>query len=191
MISQSFKQWTIAVFIVIFGVVIFATTRSYYTTEKPANQEYEISPIPESLMQFSSKERQLLALISKDPENADLLTRLGDLYFENKRFEQAIEEYNKVLKINPADVDTYNDLGLALHYTGSSDTAIETLRKGTEVTPSYQRIWLSLGFVLSQAGKNDEARDALKKTIDLGANSEVGLEAKRILDFLSSTKTSQ
>ncbi|MEF9437776.1 MAG: tetratricopeptide repeat protein [Candidatus Mariimomonas ferrooxydans] len=103
---------------------------------------------------------------------------------ESKGFQDAIDIYETVLKLNPDDVDTYNDLGLALHYIGKSDRAIDTLRRGTEVNPSFQRMWLSLGFVLTATEKNDEAKKALKKAFELDPHSEPGLEAKRILGLL-------
>jgi len=47
--------------------------------------------------------------------------------------------------------------------------------------PSYQRIWISLGFVLSSAGNNTEAKTALSKAVELGPDTPVGIEAKRML----------
>jgi Flp pilus assembly protein TadD len=81
-------------------------------------------------------------------------------------------------------VDTYNDLGLAQHYSGKSDNAIETLTRGTQVVPSYQRIWLSLGFVLVSTGREFEAKPALKKAVEIAPDSTVGKEAQRILGLL-------
>jgi len=116
-----------------------------------------------------------------DPEK---LAHLGDKYFENNRFAEAIEAYEKALKLNPKDADTYNDLGLALHYTARSEKAVEILKKGTEVNPSFQRVWLSLGFVLTATGKGEEAKTALNKAIALDPNSTQGLEAKRLLGLI-------
>lgn len=53
-----------------------------------------------------------------DPQS---LASLGDEYFESSNYKQANEIYKKALEINPNDIDTLNDLGLAYHYTGNSE----------------------------------------------------------------------
>ncbi len=185
MLSKEIKGWIIAVFIAGIAVsVYFALNRADYKTVKIDNQAFEEPPVPESFPEFNAKERKFLEKIDKDPRNPELQANLGDIYFENNRFEQAVERYRKVLELNPSDVDTYNDLGLALHYTGRSGNALDTLKKGVKVDPSYQRIWLSLGFVLASAGRNEEARKALNTAVDLAPGTDIGKEAKKLLLLL-------
>ncbi len=182
MSSESYKKRIIiTLFLIVFGTGIFALTRSYYKTEKPADESLKRTFVPGPIIDSDIKKRLPLEQDRKGSESPESLARLGDKYFENNRFEQAIEIYENVLRLNPDDVDTYNDMGLALYYTGKSDIAIETLRKGTKVMPSFQRMWLSLGFVLSSTGNNEEAKSALKKAIDISPHSDVGREAKRML----------
>jgi tetratricopeptide (TPR) repeat protein len=189
---SSYKKWTmIILFMIVGGFIIFALTRSYYKTEKPAGERPERAPVtgplveePKTKSEIRTEQVVPLEQLRVDTGNPESLALLGDKYFENNRFEQAIIIYERVLELNPKDVDTYNDLGLALHYTGRSDVAIETLKKGIKVMPSYQRIWLSLGFVLTSTKKNEEAKTALKKAIELDPNTEMGQEAKRILALL-------
>ncbi len=119
-----------------------------------------------------------------DTSDPQALARLGDQYFESSNYMQAIEIYKKALEINPNDIDTLNDLGLAYNYTGNSDLAEEVLIKGTEADPGFQRIWLSLGYILKSAGKNEEARSVLQKTVNMGPDNEIGQEAIRMLGQL-------
>ena len=119
-----------------------------------------------------------------DTSDPQALARLGDQYFESSNYMQAIEIYKKALEIDPNDIDTLNDLGLAYHYTGNSDLAEEVLIKGTVTAPSFQRIWLTLGYVLKSAGKNEEARSVLQKTVDMDPDNEVGQEALIMLGQL-------
>jgi tetratricopeptide (TPR) repeat protein len=116
---------------------------------------------------------------ANDPE---ALSSIGDRYFEGGKYIEAIDIYKKVISLDPNDIDTYNDLGLAYQYMNQTDKAIETLKKGTEIMPSYQRIWISLGFVSISAGNKEEAKKALAKTIELGPDTPVGKEASRMLD---------
>jgi Flp pilus assembly protein TadD len=170
--------------IAIFGIGIFALTRSRASTDKSTTV-----PLERTLMQGPILDSGIQKIIPPEQLEVDMkdpaaLAALGDRYFESRNFQQAIALYEKVLELNPDDVDSYNDLGLAQHYLGKSDIAAETLVKGTQVNPSYQRIWLSLGFVLAASGRNVEARPALKKAVELAPDSTVGKEAERILGLL-------
>lgn len=186
MVLESYKKWTIIILVlIVFGFVIFTLTRSYYKTGKPSDMGTQKIPILGPLPGSEIKEVIPLEQLGVDTENPEALAFLGDRYFESSQFDQALLIYERVLELNPNDVDTYNDKGLALQYSGRPDTAIETLRKGTEVDPSYQRIWLSLGYALTVSGKNEEAKTALKKAIEIDPDSIVGQEAQKILGRLN------
>ncbi|GAB4388960.1 MAG: hypothetical protein Kow0025_11390 [Thermodesulfovibrionales bacterium] len=179
--SEEYKKIIlIAVIALAVGAVVFFVTRSFYGPggDKDA---FRIAPPPQSAVEPASKERLLQQAVAEDPDNPEKRALLGDYYFEITLYDKAIEEYRRVLELAPGDVDTYNDLGLALYYTRQGDAALETLRKGAEIAPTYQRIWLSLGFVLWQSGRGDEAREALTRARDLGPETEMGKEAEAFL----------
>jgi tetratricopeptide (TPR) repeat protein len=179
-----YKTWIIiGLFIMLFGIGIFALTRSHYRETK-TRDKVEQPLMQGPLLDVETSPVEPLEQLGVDLNDPVALASLGDKYFERNNFKQAIKIYGKVLELDPNDVDTHNDLGLALHYTGSSEAAVETLTKGTQIMPSYQRIWLSLGFVLINSGRNVEAKIALKKTVDLGPDTVVGQEAKRMLGIL-------
>ena len=170
----------IAIFIIVAGIVIISLTRSERMQERPVGRSIPSGPIVDTGITKTGP----LDRVKELPETPEALAALGDKYFEANRFEEAIDIYKKALKLNPDDADTYNDLGLALHYTGKTAEAVETLKKGTVAGPYYQRIWLSLGFVLVSAGRNEEAGPALKKAIELDPDSTPGLEAKKMLEMI-------
>src|SRR5271167_892657 len=51
--------------------------------------------------------------LQKDPENEELLTRYGNFLFDIARYEDAIGAYQKVLKLNPGNIDVQTDMGTA------------------------------------------------------------------------------
>ncbi len=185
MTSEQYKKWIIiALFLIVFGIGVFALTRHYYKIEQSKDMRAQRSVATGPIRDSGTIAPLPFEKEGMDTDSPEALARLGDRYFEANRFEQAAEIYKKVLKLNPNDVDTYNDLGLALHYTGKSDEAVEILQQGTAVKPSFQRIWLSLGFVLSSLGRNEEAKPALQKVLEIDPDSEPGREAQRILGLL-------
>ncbi|MBI5409653.1 MAG: tetratricopeptide repeat protein [Nitrospirae bacterium] len=181
--AENYKKWTVvAVLVIAAAVVLFAVITSERKTETTSVGGSQQSPTPTGpLTDFATQPPMQPDKLSEDPKQ---LAMLGDQYFENGRYDLAVQMYEKALQKAPNDVDTYNDMGLALHYLGRPDAAVNALMKGTQVTPSYQRVWLSLGFVLMSTGKNDEAKTALKKAAELNPGSDMGQEAQRMLGSL-------
>ncbi len=105
----------------------------------------------------------------------------GDVFFEQGRFREAIPEYQKAVADNPKDVDSWNDLGLALHYTGRSGEALDALRRGAAADPRYQRVLLSLGFVSLQRNRREEARAAWERLISIDPSTSLAEEARKFL----------
>ena len=81
-------------------------------------------------------------------------------------------------------MDTYNNLGITLHYLGKSSEAILRLYEGVAIDPTHQRIWLTLGFVNSQIGDTVQARAALNTAAKINADNENGESAIKMLEEL-------
>jgi tetratricopeptide (TPR) repeat protein len=178
----------LAVFQVAFGLAVFAATRQYYLTDAetvsagPAHHSTTPLPAP-------SAESDLANLISAFPGPAAAtdpveLSFRADEAFSNQQFGQAAELYERLLLADPGNADTYNNLGLTLHYLGRTPEALSVLNEGVAVDPDYQRIWLTLGFVNVQAGNLEQARSALTTAVQMDADTEVGQSAAHMLDAL-------
>jgi Flp pilus assembly protein TadD len=189
----SLLAWVVIVVAqVTYGLMVYAITRSYYEQKPVAavaatSKTEPVVPLPmpapmgSGLTSTTAISPAVDALTQDDPV---LIGRLADNYFAEKNYLQAIELYERALKINPEDSETYNDLGLALFYTGQSEQAVDILLAGIQKNSEFQRIHLSLGFVLSQTGDKQGATDAFNKAIEMGADNIVGQEAKRMLGEL-------
>ncbi len=177
---RDYRVWAaLAVVALIAGGAFFFTRTP--ESDIPVVSATESLPAPLQYTGFREKESALLAAVEQSPGDAALLAQLGDLYFESDDFIQAAVQYEKALALAPDDADTYNDLGLAYHYTGRTPLAVETLRKGIEADPGYQRIWLTLGFVLVSSGQGPQAKEALQRAVELNPTNDIGLEAQRFL----------
>jgi tetratricopeptide (TPR) repeat protein len=187
-------QWTIvAVIQVFYGFAVFALTKDYYQRQQAVQAVMQTPASPPG--RAAAPERELPPIVppaaggSAIPESVVqndpiLLADLGDERFSQRRYQDAIDIYRRVLELAPDDVDTHNDLGLALHYSGDSSQALQVLKKGAEKDPKFQRIWLTLGFVQLHTNERPEAVYALRQAIALGADSQVGQEAERLLQTL-------
>ncbi len=183
MATENYKKFIILGIVALFAaiVIIVVMTSSPY---EPRQSSQRGIPSAGPVIDTNKNKMMPLEDLGADQNNPKELALLGDKYFEGGNFNQAIEIYKRVLELDPNDVDTYNDLGLAYLYTKKTDLAVEALNKGIAVMPSFQRIRLSLGFVLMSSGRNQEAKAALEKTAELDPNSTVGKEAKRMADSI-------
>lgn len=185
--AENYKKW-IVIGIVVLVAVIVAFAIMTGTPDRPrqsaVTSPQRTAPPSGPLVDINPNRFTPVEELGADMNDPAALAALGDRYFESNNYGQAIEIYKKVIELKPDDIDTYNDLGLAYHYTRQSELAVSALKKGTEVMPSYQRIWLSLGFVLISTGANDEAEAALKKAAELDPGSEIGREAVRMMGLI-------
>ncbi len=134
---------------------------------------------------FNEVLQELKTLVEKDPNNAELHSRLGDVYFDMKDFNSAVLSYKKALSINPSDVDAYNDLALSYHYLDNTAEGLAYVNQGIEKNPGYQRIWLTKGFLMAfGVGSSEEAEAALQKAYELDPTTPVGQAAKAYLEEL-------
>jgi len=163
-----------------FSVMAISCSRS----DTPQTAKKAVSSPSTPLMDLDATKIVPLEELNVDTRDPQALSILADRYFESRNYGQAVELYKKVIELNPQDIDSYNDLGLAYHYTNRSALALDILKKGTTLDPSFQRIWLSYGFVLMSTGHSDEAKTAFDKVIELNPVNDVGQEAQRMLGRL-------
>jgi tetratricopeptide (TPR) repeat protein len=187
-------QWLIAAgFLFFYGFAVFALTRDYYLRYPP--QPVAVAPaaphgIPsQATADLGARMRDALGADSNIPPelmDADpvLLGQEADRLFAAQRFAAAVPLYQRLLELTPEDPEVKNDLGLALHYAGSPADALAVIDEGVRQAPDFQRIRLTQGFVAAQTGRIGLARDALTAARDLDPDSDVGIEAARLLQTL-------
>lgn len=187
-------HWLLAlVFLAFYGFAVFAVTRDYYirhpirptvaqhppgAARAPAGHPAAATPVRDAVDAIPTRITET---------NPDLLRQRAATLFEERRFAQAIPVYRRILELAANDVETQNDLGLALYYTGDGAGALEVLRTGAQTDPTAQRVWLTLGYVALQTGDPAQAIEALGRARDLGADTPIGAEAVRLLGMAEET----
>lgn len=178
------------VFQVAFALAVFAMTRHYYlqdTVTVSAARATQTSEAPEWPENNAGSELEQLITAFPGPANSTdpfVLADQADEAFGNQQFDRAADLYHQLLLADPNNVDTYNNLGITMHYLGRSAEALGILNEGVKIDPGYQRIWLTLGFVNSQLGNIMQAQSALTTAVELGADNEVGQSAAEMLRAL-------
>lgn len=122
------------------------------------------------------------AILKRDPDNLDAITKLANLHFGMNNYNNAIKHYKMAAKLAPNNASYYNNLGLSYHYLGRSQQGLKLIEDGIKADQYHQRIWLTKGFILATTGKVTEAIKAWERAYTLNPESEVG---KAALDFLN------
>jgi len=98
----------------------------------------------------------LLAKLKSDPNSPELLTRIGNFYYDAQQYSIDVEFYRRSLEARPADAAVRTDMGTAYWYMGNADAAIGEFNRALVDAPNNPNTLFNLGLVKWQ-GKKDGA----------------------------------
>ena len=156
-------------------------------SKKGADQE-GLKEFNASSIQSEQRIETLKSQLFDSPDNFELLSALGDAYFESQRYIEAIGIYEKAIKIDPKSADSFNDLALSQFYTGNNEAALVSVTKAVEADAAYKHGWLTKGFILMTLGRLDEAAESLKKVKTLDFGGRLAEEADSFLTQIELAK---
>jgi cytochrome c-type biogenesis protein CcmH/NrfG len=115
-----------------------------------------MQPTPEQMKQMADTQAAPLVarLLESEPNNADLLYKIGNIYYDAQQFPEAVTYYEKALKINPRQTDVRTDMGTAYYYMGQSDRALKEYDEVLKIDDKHANALFNQGMVRWQ-GKMD------------------------------------
>lgn len=99
----------------------------------------------------------LLAALQTDPKNVEALVQLGNLYYDNHVYPQAIDYYTRALELRPADVNVRTDLGTSYWYSNMPEKAVAEYNKSLAIEPHHAPTLFNLGIVQLEGLNNPAA----------------------------------
>jgi tetratricopeptide (TPR) repeat protein len=128
---------------------------------------YSRSMLGEKQGDLALMERDLRAILTREPENATALNALGySLANRTERYEEAHELISRALALEPDEPAILDSMGWVLYRLGRYDEAVPYLERAYRAFPDPE-VAAHLGEVLWVAGDTDRARriwrDALEK----------------------------
>jgi len=108
---------------------------------------------------------------AKQPHDPEPRLKLANFLYDQKRYEGAIEWYEKTLELDPKNVNARTDLGTAYFYTGRPGDAMKQYRRSLQTDPEHQPTLFNL-VVVNLDGTHDlaAAREALDRLAKLNPN---------------------
>jgi len=91
--------------------------------------------------------------------------RLGDAHLKAGRLEQAIEEFQKAVALDPLSPVFYNYLGLAYFFNRQYNAAIQAFNRALQLNPNFTEVHNNLGMVYSERGDKERARAEFQEVI--------------------------
>ncbi|UCE37727.1 MAG: tetratricopeptide repeat protein [Thermoplasmata archaeon] len=92
---------------------------------------------------------------------------IGEINLNRGRHREALDAYNKALKINPDDIIAWVNKGSTLGYLKRYQDALKAIDKALKIKPDNALIWYNKGVTLGLLGKLREALDSYNKAIDI------------------------
>ena len=111
-------------------------------------------PDPKAQAALAQAAAPLLEAVNKNPNDFDMLVKLGNLYYDGQQFPSAIQFYERALVIHPDNPDVRTDMGTAYWYTGNADKALSAMESSLKYRPGHPQTLFNLGWVRWQ-GKQD------------------------------------
>lgn len=126
---------------------------------------------------LTKAENEAKILIQKYPESFILFNILGVILNSQKKFEQAIINFNEALKINPNFAQAENNLGVTYQKLNNLDEAVLHFSKAIDLNHNFAEAQNNLGIVLKKKNKLNEAVDHFKKALKIKTDYEEAKES--------------
>jgi len=104
--------------------------------------------------------------------NYDAHNRLGRAWFSQGRVDEAIREFQEVIRLNPGFAEAYYSLGHSFDTKGRVDEAMACFKKALEIRPDYIVAHDSLDSLLLQKGQVDQVIIRCQKALELEPDNE-------------------
>jgi cytochrome c-type biogenesis protein CcmH/NrfG len=115
----------------------------------------EGQPTPEQMKQMAETQAQpLLEQLKSNPNDAALLAKIGNVYYDTQQYKEAVGYYERSLNSDPKNPNVRTDMGTAYFYMGDADRAISEFEKALTYDPKHGQTMFNLGMVKWQ-GKGD------------------------------------
>jgi serine/threonine protein kinase/tetratricopeptide (TPR) repeat protein len=111
-------------------------------------------------------QRSLQAAETLGPDSVRVRLASGQLNHEAGRYEAALEDYRRVLELEPRNVDAFLRIANAYDQLNMPEKAIQSYRKAIDLGPGYYAPYNELGVFYYFHGKLPEAAEQFQNVVD-------------------------
>lgn len=111
---------------------------------------------------YRSAERMWSDVVAKRPENARALASLGVACAMAGRHQEALDAYERALRVDPRQPSAKANIGRAFSKLGRYEESVAAYREALEQNPGDTQVRYSLGIVLERMNRIGEALDCYR-----------------------------
>ena len=127
------------------------------------------------LKDFEKAEKDYLkGLTQENPELDKFYDNLSLLYFDQQKFQKAIDYSSKRIELNPNNHVAYLDRGLSNRKLKKYDEAEKDFKISLKIMPNFFRAFGYRSYLYMQQGKNQEAFKDAKKAVEINPEYAYG-----------------
>ena len=75
-----------------------------------------------------------------DPHHTKAIRRLAHLRFDQQRYDESRELFQRLVDIDPSDAVAHGNMGIVLYYLGRSDEALERFDHALSLDPTLENV---------------------------------------------------
>jgi len=132
---------------------------------KPLRTEQDVIALKKEELKLAEE------LIGNFPDSDEPLVVMGNVLYRQGNVIEAMEFWNKALKVNPKRADVYRSMASLSMKKGQFAEVIRQYRKALEIEPQLPDVYSNMGHALMMAGRPEEAIKALEREIQISPNS--------------------
>jgi tetratricopeptide (TPR) repeat protein len=121
------------------------------------------------------------------PEDSEAIRGIGNVYYDQQKFDAAAEQYERYLKTHRDDASVRTDLATAYLYQRQVDKAVATYLEAIKARPDFLQAHFNLGLAYEAKGDREKALASLDKARSLATDEETRTRIDRVKTQLAAT----
>lgn len=106
---------------------------------------------------------ELKAVQASDPEIPHTWFNLGIIYKKEARYQEAVEQFDRMVQLVPDEAVSHYNLGVVLRLTGNSERALHHFERSAELDPNLAGPFFQIYNAYRALGRHEESQAALQQ----------------------------
>ena len=128
--------------------------------------------------QLESCRKNINKLLKLNPKNIRAIVKLGELCRKEQKRTEALELFQKALKLNPQAIGTRVNLAIELQYFGRLEAAEQQLQQALEYAPDNFNLLMRLGHIGRESGQKEKSLKWFTLASQKSPNTLSAIDAK-------------